>query len=295
MSTSCFLSKYCFRNPGATHPALGFAQSFWALTQRALPIAEALEQAAAKGYEYLEVGLHRETLGETKTLLEKFPLKLIAQGWATSADEATIFFERSQELGAQALNMHLGHAYMTTNEAVELVGAVQRQANSYGIPLLVETHRGRVTQDLFRTFEFVRQMPELAMTLDVSHYIVAGETLGGPEPSFRTYLDSVLAQTGLIHGRISNGQSIQVAADDSFAFTRVIQSVWQRAMSLWLSEAPRDAIFVFEPELGPPPYSYLDREGKETFDRTIESRSLVGLARESWNAAQVAITLAKGH
>jgi hypothetical protein len=95
----------------------------------------------------------------------------------------------------------------------------------------------------------------------------------------------LLGRTALIHGRISNGQSIQVLAEDSFAFTPLIQSLWQQAMNLWLTDAPGDAIFLFEPELGPPPYSYLDNNGAETFDRTVESRTLTELAREAWSAA----------
>ena len=217
MSTSS--PRYCFRNPSATGPALAFAQSLWALGQRELPIADALEHAVAEGYEYLEVGMHEETLAETGNLLRNFPLKLIAQGWATSAQQATIFFRRAEDLGAQALNMHLGHAYMTINEAVDLVGAVQHQADSSGICLLVETHRGRLTQDLFRTFELLGQMPGLAITLDVSHFLVAGESLGGHEHLFWKYLEPVLAQTALIHGRISNGEAVQVPSDDRFALT----------------------------------------------------------------------------
>jgi hypothetical protein len=266
-------------------PALGLAQSFWALGQRELSIHRALADACSEGYEYFEVGLREERLAETTDLLKRFPLKLIAQGWATSASEASVFVERAAEFQAVALNMHLGHAYLTTTEAVDLVGEVQRQADVYGMPLLVETHRGRLTQDLFRTSELLRCLPDIVIALDVSHYIVAGETLGGSEDLFRAHLAPLLGRTALIHGRISNGQSIQVLAEDSFAFTPLIQSLWQQAMNLWLTDAPGDAIFLFEPELGPPPYSYLDNNGAETFDRTVESRTLTELAREAWSAA----------
>ena len=105
------------------------------------------------------------------------------------------------------------------------------------------------------------------------------------EDLFRAHLAPLLARTALIHGRISNGQSIQVSTEDRFAFTPLIQSLWRKAMNLWLTDAPGDAVFIFEPELGPPPYSYLDSHGAETFNRASESRSLTQFAREAWAAA----------
>ncbi len=284
-------TKYCFRKPGATSPSLGLAQSYWALTHREIPMEESLEQACGDGFEYFEVGLSEDRLAETRALLERFPLKLIAQGWASSAGEATAFFERAAELGAVALNLHLGHAYLTTNEAVDMVGEVQRQAESFGLPLLLETHRGRLTQDLFRTAELLARLPEIVITLDVSHYIVASENLGGPEELFRAHIAPLLARTALIHGRISNGQSSQVRVDDGFAFTSMTQSLWRQAMQSWLADAPADAVLIFEPELGPPPYAFLDPNGAETFSRTDETRRLTQLGRDAWTAAH-AVALA---
>src|ERR1035437_8734261 len=117
-------SRYCFRQGTGTVPKLGLAQSYWALSQREISIERALEDACSEGFEYFEVGLCEERLAETRTLLDRFPLKLIAQGWATSAQDATIFLKHAVEFHAIALNMHLGHAYLTTSEAVDLVGDV---------------------------------------------------------------------------------------------------------------------------------------------------------------------------
>ena len=278
-------SRYLFRRTDATAPSLGLAQSFWALGQREISLAQSLESACADGFEYFEVGLREDRLAETASLLKAFPLKLIAQGWATAAGEARVFLERAVELGAVAINFHLGHAYLTADEAVLMVDDVYRMADAYQLPLLLETHRGRVTQDLFRTAELLRLRPDTVVTLDLSHYLVAGESLGGAGDQFRTNISPLLSRTGLIHGRISNGQSIQVAADDAFAFTDVLESLWQEAMELWLVDAPADAVFVFEPELGPPPYAYTNRSGAEMFSRTEETRVITELARRAWSAA----------
>lgn len=234
-----------------------------------------------------EVGLREDRLAETASLLKVFPLKLIAQGWAATAGELRVFLERAVELGAVAINVHLGHAYLTPDEAALMVDDVYQMADAYRLPLLLETHRGRVTQDLFRTAELLKLRPDTVVTLDLSHYLVAGETLGGSEDLFRASLSSLLSRTGLIHGRISNGQSIQVATDDAFAFAGVFESLWQEAMELWLADAPADAVFVFEPELGPAPYANTDRYGAEIFSRTEETCVITELARRVWSAACV--------
>ncbi len=279
-------SRFPFRKTDAAAPSLGLAQSFWALGQREISLAQSLEEACADGFEYLEVGLREDRLAETSSLLKAFPLKLIAQGWAATAEEARVFLERAAELGAVAINIHLGHAYLTADEAALMVDEVYRMADVYGLPLLLETHRGRMTQDLFRTTELLKLRPGTVVTLDLAHYLVAGETLGGSEDLFRASLSPLLSRTGLIHGRISNGQTIQVAASDAFAFTGLLESLWQEAMELWLYDAPADAVFVFEPEVGPPPYACTDRTGAEIFSRTEETLILTDLARRAWSEAR---------
>ena len=67
-------SKYFLRKAGGAAPALGLAQSFWALTQREISIAQSLEEACSEGFEYFEVGLLDDRLAETEALLKAFQI-----------------------------------------------------------------------------------------------------------------------------------------------------------------------------------------------------------------------------
>lgn len=279
-------SRYFLRSSGQSSPTLGLAESFWALQNRDLSITESIEQAVENGFSYFEVGLRPERIEQARRLLLQFDLRLIAQGWATTASEAVFFFQQAADLNAAALNLQLGHAYMSSSEATDLFGQIQDQSDIFGIPLLIETHRGRITQDLYRTAQWVRQCPGVTIALDLSHYIVAGENVGGDEQLFHQHLASLLERTAIIHGRISNGQSIQVAADASHgADVHLFHTVWQRAMQCWLADAPADAVFIFEPELGPPPYAPITPAGIESCSRTEQSRVLLNMARTAWTAA----------
>ncbi len=279
-------SKYPFRaGDSATATSLGLAQSFWALGEREWTLVESLEKACDEGFAYLEAGMREDRLPELASLMRRLPLSLIAQGWAADAPEARTWFERAERFNAVALNLHLGHAYLAEEQAVAMLDEIHAMSDRFGIPVMLETHRGRLTQDLYRTSGLMARCPETVIALDLSHYLVAGETLGGSEELFREHVSPLLARTALIHGRISNGQSIQVVATDRFAYTALLQGMWQSAMEAWLDDAPRGAVFVFEPELGPPPYAITDSCGRELCDRTEQSAPLVALAREAWNAA----------
>ena len=279
-------SRYFLRSSGQSAPTLGLAESFWALQNRDLSLFDSIEQAVEDGFGYFEVGLRPERVQEARRLVSQFDLLLIAQGWATTASEAIFYFQQAADLKAVALNLQLGHAYMSSSEAIDLFGQVQHHSEIFGIPLLIETHRGGVTQDLYRTAQWVRQCPGLAIALDLSHYIVAGENRGGDEQLFNQHLIPLLERTALIHGRISNGQSIQVSVDASPGTSApLFQAFWQQAMQCWLADAPADAVFIFEPELGSPPYAFTTPTGDETFSRTEQSRVLANMARNTWTSA----------
>ncbi len=260
---------------------------FGALSEMALPVEELLEIAVGESTEYLEVGLREERLAETARLLGTLQSKTNCSGVASTAADASIYIERAMDLGAVAINLHLGHAYMSEIECVELLSLVQEQAEHRNIPLLVETHRGRMTQDLYRTSHWISRCQGACITLDVSHYIVAGEGLGGHEEDFFEHLDPLLQRTALIHGRISNGQTIQVSDENrnNTALRAITLNIWRQAMECWLRSAPDDGVFVFEPELGPPPYAWTTVSGNEMFSRIVQSRRLVEAARECWNLA----------
>lgn len=283
-------SRYLFRDSSnAAGPRLALAQSYWALQEREISIEDALTRSCEEGFEYLEAGLREERMVSLRTILRTLPLKFIAQGWASTIEDAIPFFERAIELNAIAMNLHLGHAYLHDAGKERLVDEAYALAERYRLPLMLETHRGRLTQDLHTACALIRRRPETRIALDVSHYLVVGEVFGGDATRFNVSLGSLFEATELIHGRISNGQQIQVSVTDAQSVAQT-QSIWENAMAVWLANAPNDAVFVFEPELGPPPYAYLV-DGVETYSRTAETASLVRLAREAWGRARKSVTI----
>ena len=53
-------------------------------------------------------------------------------------------------------------------------------------------------------------------------------------------------------------------------------------MRVWRQAAQPGDVFVFEPELGPPPYSQTDLQGRQISDRWQQSLLLAELGRRIW-------------
>jgi hypothetical protein len=156
------------------------------------------------------------------------------------------------------------------------------------LPVYFETHRGRFTQDLYRTAQLCTRLPDLLLTLDVSHYIVNEEKIG-PTEELKPLLDVLLDRVGMIHGRVSNGQQIQVdIGDGSEELAQRYKRFWAEAMRRWRIRNPVGAALVFEPELGPPDYAIRDLSGKEFSNRWEQSLVLKRLGEEAWKEAATA-------
>jgi hypothetical protein len=53
----------------------------------------------------------------------------------------------------------------------------------------------------------------------------------------------------------------------------------------WLETAEPGDVFVFRPELGPPPYSIVGLDGNEISDRWEQAKVMAQLGRRLWNEA----------
>ena len=268
-------------------PRLALAHSFWALGQMPEPPEHYVQQLRARGFEMIEVGLRSPNIELAQRCRHEYGLTIIGQGWALTADEAKPYIEEAQRLDAWALNMHLGHAYMAARDAADLADGCRKLADAAGLVLLIETHRGRITQDLYRTAEWLTLSPDARITLDLSHYVVAGEGSGGWDAGFRRYLQPIIDRTSMIHARVSDRECVQsdIGPNGQCPIVDRFLEAWTRVMRSWRGRARAGDMFVFEAELGPPPYAQTDLDGRQISDRWTQSLVLADLGRRAWDAA----------
>ena len=105
---------------------------------------------------------------------------------------------------------------------------------------------------------------------------------------FAEQLEPVLQRTCFFHGRVSNGQTMQVSIDDGEQAGHLEHSkaLWRRAMAHWLRSAGPGHLLPFVPELGPPSSGYAitwpDQDGRrhELSDRWAEMLGLKRIAED---------------
>ena len=185
------------------------------------------------------------------------------------------------------LDVHVGNYYFPEAEATFLLRAMAERCKREGMAMMVQTHRGRVTQDLFRTIAYTRAIPDLRFCLDLSHYFVGGEIGGRLSPEADALFDELLKRAPMLDGRVSNGEQVQIdmgpTADNGYA--KYFAGLWKRAMVHWLKGAKPGDTFIFRVELGPPDYSIRDLNGKEISDRWEQAQAMKALAARIWNEA----------
>ena len=108
----------------------------------------------------------------------------------------------------------------------EFVLEVAEQTN---FQLLIETHRGTMTQSPRRTLRLLEAFPELALNLDYSHWFFACRLGDLPLRRVIRELKPALRATRCMHGRVASEDEIQVPADDA-QYLEHFLDVWTAAI-----------------------------------------------------------------
>lgn len=214
-------------------------------------------------------------------------LRFATCGRANTPAEVAAFAREAS--GAHFVTLHLGWGLESDDEMDALARAVLDAQEACGIPILPETHRATMLQDIWRTLRLLERFPSLRLNLDASHIYCAGEF---PYRGFEANLDLVhpiLARAGCFHGRVSNGQIMQAPLTDPCYAENVrhFAVLWNESMSAWKAQAQPGDTLTFIPELGPPSSGYaltvpdvaMPNGRRELSDRWAEMQALGRLAR----------------
>ncbi|MGO4184976.1 sugar phosphate isomerase/epimerase family protein [Paenibacillus sp. TAF43_2] len=243
-------------------------QAWWSMIglgngSREWTVEEKFEQIAKAGFTGIFGGIPaKEEREKWRRLLDDYDFSFGTGGFPGSASDLRVLLEEAKEFGAQYVNSQVVDSFVTGDAALRLLTELDEEAHRFSVPHFVETHRGRITQDLLRTAGYVEALPGLRLTIDFSHYIIGGEMDGflpQYEEKAEPLFDLLLQRTSCIHARLSNGQQIQVSVQNEPLLDR-FSKWWSKGMQYWLEEAKpldgsgSDGAFPFVCELGPSPY-----------------------------------------
>nr|WP_314141999.1 hypothetical protein [uncultured Rhodococcus sp.] len=149
-----------------------------------------------------------------------------------------------------------------------------RRAAAEGIDVQIETHRGTVTNDLRFTSRLLDHLDSsVSLAIDLSHFVCANEFSDLPDVVIEEHLRRVLERAGSVQGRIATRCQVQIPL--GYPQHRLWESRfrqwWVQAFaSIRAASNDRESV-MFCTELGPRPYAWTDRDGREVSDRWTEA------------------------
>ena len=280
-------------NDGSTNPPrLRVGHSLWSLIKLPMnaetewTLDEKFSRVKEAGFEAVECWLDDKNEQEVKEALDRHGLRLVLGHRPFKLEDSRATIERAVRLGAEFVFAQPANAYTPLETVAALVRDARNMAHDKGIPLFVEVHRNNFTENVPQTLQLIEQIPDIRFTADLSHFVVVGEFYGWPDEGAAERMMPVLERTSHLHGRISNGEAVQVDVGDGSGQTaQFFVELWAIAMRHWLKEAGPGDVFPFTSELGPPRYAITLPDGKEFSDRWQQSLVMKELAEQAWQKA----------
>jgi len=280
-------------------PRLRVQHSLWSLGK--LPMNAPLEwtldekfaRVRAAGFEGVECFLPADGSTEQPIVdaLKRHELRLVLGHRPFTPEAVRQTIAQAARLGADFVFAQPADAFTPLDDIVALIEAGCQAANAANIPFFAETHRNNYTENLPQTLALIERIPNILFTGDLSHFVVVGEFYGWKEERAIDRMMPVLERIAHLHGRIGNGEQVQVDVGDGTGQTaQFFVALWETAMRHWRKNAQPGDIFPFASELGPPRYAITLPDGREFSDRWEQSLVMKRLAEQAWEQSAQAAT-----
>ncbi len=267
-------------------------QSLWGMEIRSPHVPErTLEEnfrmVAEAGFDGMCIDPAADEIPKFLPMLDdyrQYQLGCMVNAFPNTPDDLKPLLEFACEFDACMVNVISGVMPIKPQDAVTVVRRWIGEAEQLGMPLLFETHRDGLLNDLFFALQLMELVPEMRLCADLSHFVVDRELRTPLLERDQQFIHAVLERSDCFQGRIASREQIQVAINfpQHQEWVSNFKSWWKQGMRLWRRRNPDDATLVFLCELGPPPYAITDGDGRELSDRWQESLQIRDWVREIW-------------
>jgi hypothetical protein len=266
-------------------------QGLWAMDRLAMPEAglrEKFDRVKNAGFDGMTIDLGALSLQQARDTIAQFKRTGLRGGvtaFPQSVEDLRPALALAKEIQApfvvvigQEMPLRLGA--MTASIRGWLAVAAQES-----MPIQFETHRNCITNDLYTTLLLLDAIPEMRLSADLSHYVVAREMPCPVTPFLQELVTRVLQRSDSFQGRIASRSQIQIALGfpQNKQWIDLFKQWWLQGFESWRARHSQDDTqLVFLCELGPPDYAITDAHGTELSDRWEEAVLLAQWARELW-------------
>lgn len=267
-------------------------QSLWGMEQRVPgtpePSMEAnFEKVAEAGFSgmCIDLGAHEiEQFREAGRHYEKYDLRCMVNAFPDQLDDLQPVLQLAKDFDACMVNVIGGIMPIKPTDAVPVITRWIEDADQTGMPLLFETHRDGLLNDLYYTLQVIELVPEMRLCADLSHFVVDREfRLPVPEVD-QGYVLKVLERSDCFQGRIASREQVQIQINfpQHQEWVEVFRDWWKKGMRMWRNRNDGDATLVFLCELGPRPYAITDGNQCELSDRWQEALQIRQWVLDIW-------------
>lgn len=195
------------------------------------------------------------------------------QTFPKTVDDLKPVLDIAAEFGIRHINLQPDVRPRRLEACFPLIDGWRRLGEEAGIPVYIETHRDRMTTDLYFTLDLLDRYPDLPLIADLSHFLVGREFAWPVSEENHALIRRILDNAWAFHGRVATREQVQI--EISFPHHRpwvdLFLNWWEYGFRSLRRRSGPDASFTFTCELGPKPYAITGRDGNDTTDRWSES------------------------
>lgn len=228
-------------------------KSLWGMTG---PLEEQFDQIKQAGYDGVESAAQEiSDPAFFQRLLHEHDLEYSALVYTEGPDHA----EELRRLAGEAMRYtpvkivaHAGRDTMSFVKQIRFFVSALRIESEIGIPIAHETHRRRPLFSPMNTAAILRELPDLSLNVDLSHWCCVTESL------LADHEDAIALAAGHaihIHGRVGfeNGPQVPDPRVAQWSRCVVAHEKWWDMVVLSMKDRELPAC-TFVPEYGPPTY-----------------------------------------
>ncbi len=274
-------------------------QSLWGMELRSPHVPEHTNEenfrrVAEAGFDGMCIDPSVDEIPEQRKLgdlYREYDLGCMVNAFPATEDDMLPLLDFALEMNACMVNVISGVMPLRPEGAVPVVQRWIQEAADRDIPLLFETHRDGLLNDMYYTLLLMDLVPEMRLCADLSHFVVDREMRNPIVERDQKYVSSILNRSDCFQGRIANREQVQIQIN--FAqhqeWVEIFKGWWREGMQAWRSRNADNAELVFLCELGPPPYAITDGEQRELSDRWEESLQIRSWAKDLWAEAAMEV------
>jgi hypothetical protein len=266
-------------------------QSIWAMERRHTDgfersLEQNIQMIEASGFDGISTQcVDRKAVNRTLDCIKGKGMIVEGVCFPKTIDDLKPCLELASLLGVHHLDLQPNVRPRKLNEALHLVDGWARLAEEVDFSVLIETHRDRMTTDLFFVLDMLDERPDLPLLADLSHFLVGREFAWPVSDEHHDMIRRILNKSWALHGRVASREQVQI--EISFPphkmWLDLFMDWWRYGMQSWIGRSPRDATLCFTCEFGPKPYAIIGKDGNDTTNRWKEALMLKESVRQMWH------------